>query len=126
MPGYLEVVFRHIEQKKNKVTGPEKFILSAALRPQVALAPDRLRDRRAASNSDISPPRFVRRAMSQPTSRSRSHALVPKAPRDNSCGQRSPFLLSSGDDDRDHRTRAERTKAERLGRVDRCGRRWRA
>ena len=42
-----------------------------------------------------------------------------------SCGQHSPFLLSSGHDDRDHRTRAERTKAKRLGRADHCSRRRR-
>ena len=57
--------------------------------------------------------------------RHRSHLLVPKARQDNSCGQRSPFLLSSGHDDRDHRTRAERTKAKRLGRLDHCSRRRR-
>jgi len=42
-----------------------------------------------------------------------------------SSGERSSFRLSSNDDDRDQRTRAEGTKATRRGQAHRCGRRHR-
>ena len=48
-----------------------------------------------------------------------------QAPTTESSGKRPSFLLSSGHDDRDHRTRADSTKAKRPGRVDRCSHRRR-
>jgi len=42
-------------------------------------------------------------------------------PHHESSGKRPSFPLSSNDDDRDHRTRAEGTKAKRRGRAHHCG-----
>src|SRR5260370_35872506 len=42
-------------------------------------------------------------------------------PHHESSGKRPSFPLSSNDDDRDHRTRAEVTKAKRRGRAHHCG-----